>query len=756
MKRRMIALCLAMGLSFTSLSGVLAEETLTDSAAVAVPIAEETLAEEAEVTENEETAVYAEEADAQVPVSLEESPEDELLLELSADLAEVPEEGWEAVSEGFEEVLLEDLIEDPEEEEAQLEEAELATGEIGVGKPNELGLDLTWKITGDHVLCITGTGTTMKDFTDLEQTPWASYIGIQKVDLTQAKNLKHVGAWAFAGLSEVTAVTFPAKTTVDYSIGSKAFYKCSKLQKVVLPAKDKTGGLAKIENSVFQDCKALTSVTLPDTVTSIGDSAFKNCSKLTTVKLPAGLTDLKERAFENSGLTAIVIPEKVTAISASLFKNCAALKTVAFGKKETVIGAEAFYGCSALTAMTIPDTVITIEDQAFESCSALTNIGLGKELTTIGMQAFQMCSSLKSLTIPDKVKTIGERAFYYCTALTSVRFGAAIHTIGKQAFASCKKLSQLEIPQALSKVEENAFADCSALSDNGAVRYSGNQFYKNLIESSSGAGNEALFKDAKWTFVVSLSTAVITLPKDPIVYDGKAKTPAPVVKVGVKTLVKGTDYNVSYANNTNAGTATLTITGINAFSGTATTTFKIEKAANAVGVPNFTKYYSTKAQTFKLGATCKGGATLTYISDKASVTVDASGTVKIKEKYIGLAKITVTAPETANYKAATRVITVKVKPKKPVISKAYRTASTKIRVTWTTQKDITGYEVQLSSKKDFSKYVKKATLKRTTARKTFTGLKKTKTYYARMRSYKVVDGTKIYSSWSKTKTIKKL
>lgn len=154
----------------------------------------------------------------------------------------------------------------------------------------------------------------------------------------------------------------------------------------------------------------------------------------------------------------------------------------------------------------------------------------------------------------------------------------------------------------------------------------------------------------------SLDGATVKLSPASYTYDGKAKKPKVTVTLGGKTLVAGTDYTVAYANNTKAGTAKVTLTGVGEYAGTVTKTFKIAKAAQTITVAN-TECVTKK--TAKLGAKASGGGKLTYKSSNAKVvTVSAKGVVKGVKA--GKAKITITAAETANYKKATKVVTVKV------------------------------------------------------------------------------------------------
>ena len=171
-------------------------------------------------------------------------------------------------------------------------------------------------------------------------------------------------------------------------------------EKVVFIEKYNNKPIKGIDASAFEDCTYITSITIPDSVTSIGECAFYNCSSLTSIELPDSVTNIGDSAFDGcSNLRSIVIPNSVTSI-----------------------GDYAFYDCSSLTSIIIPDSVTSIGDYAFYNCTSLTSITIPEEVASIGDYAFYNCSSLTSIIIPDSVTSIGDYAFYDCSSLTSVTF----------------------------------------------------------------------------------------------------------------------------------------------------------------------------------------------------------------------------------------------------------------------------------------------------------------------------------------------
>ena len=172
----------------------------------------------------------------------------------------------------------------------------------------------------------------------------------------------------------------------------------------------------------FYGHKDLTVITIPDSVTGIGDGAFSGCSGLASITIPDSVTSIGAGAFASCvGLTSITIPDSVTSIGINAFRGCSGLTSVTILGSVTSIGSFAFDGCSGLTSITIPDGVTSIGSSAFSGCSGLTSITIPDSVTSIGDWAFSGCGGLISITIPDSVTSIGTCAclgipLIYCEA----------------------------------------------------------------------------------------------------------------------------------------------------------------------------------------------------------------------------------------------------------------------------------------------------------------------------------------------------
>ena len=213
-------------------------------------------------------------------------------------------------------------------------------------------------------------------------------------------------------------------------------------------------------------------ITIPSTVnynnksysvTSIGNSAFFYCSGLTSITIPEGVTSIGDGAFEYSGLTSITIPESVTSIGNDAFGWCSSLTSVTIPDGVTSIGSGTFSGCSSLTSITIPERATSIGDNAFQNCSGLTSITIPESVTSIGGSAFEGCSALTSVAIPKSVTSIGGYAFYGCKSLTSVTIPGSVTLIDYNAFENCSSLTSITIPEGVTSIGDGTFSGCSGL-----------------------------------------------------------------------------------------------------------------------------------------------------------------------------------------------------------------------------------------------------------------------------------------------------
>ena len=162
-------------------------------------------------------------------------------------------------------------------------------------------------------------------------------------------------------------------------------------------------------------------------------------------------------------LTSINIPDSVTSIGVSAFDGCESLTSINIPDSVTSIGNSAFRSCKSLTSINIPNSVTSIGDSAFDVCKSLTNINIPDSVTSIGKSAFSWCKSLTCINIPDSVTSIGESAFSRCKSLTCINIPDSVTSIGKSAFYECNSLTSINIPDSVTSIGESAFSGCLSL-----------------------------------------------------------------------------------------------------------------------------------------------------------------------------------------------------------------------------------------------------------------------------------------------------
>ena len=261
--------------------------------------------------------------------------------------------------------------------------------------------------------------------------------------------VQSIGQYAFNCCYKLSAISLPASVT---EIGEGAFYQCIELTSFTFPS-----GVTHISSSLFFDCNQLKQVVLPRGAVEIGTNVFYNCYKLQRITLPDGLQKIGGSAFAASGLTSLTIPDSVTSIGAGLFTGCEHLSSVTLPKGLRAVSERLFTGCTALKSVKLPDTVTSIGDWAF-SRSAIASISLPSGLRQIGENAFSSCAALTSITIPAGVTEIKAYTFADCTALARAALPDSVTVIGVRAFAGCTSLTGITLPKNLTAIEGYAFS----------------------------------------------------------------------------------------------------------------------------------------------------------------------------------------------------------------------------------------------------------------------------------------------------------
>ncbi len=282
------------------------------------------------------------------------------------------------------------------------------------------------------------------------------------------KSVTSIGYWAFRDCTGLTSITIPNSVTSVYG----AFGGCTGLTSINVASDNNcyssNNGVLfnkkKTELIGYPAGKSQTSYTIPNSVTSIGDGAFYGCTGLTSITIPNSVTSIGEDAFWGcTGLTSITIPNSVTSIGVRAFRGCTGLTSITIPNSVTSIGNWAFKYCSSLTSITIPNSVTSIGCEVFYHCTGLTSITIPNSVTSIEGWAFDGCTGLTSITIPNSVTSIGSYAFSGCTGLTSITIPNSVTSIGDGAFEYCNGLTSITIPNSVTSIGDVAFCCCTGL-----------------------------------------------------------------------------------------------------------------------------------------------------------------------------------------------------------------------------------------------------------------------------------------------------
>lgn len=180
-------------------------------------------------------------------------------------------------------------------------------------------------------------------------------------------------------------------------------------------------GITSIGPNCFYGCSSLKSIKLPTGLTSMGYECFSGCSSLKSISLPVGLTSLKRECFNGcSSLTSIDLPDGLTSIEHDCFADCSSLKSIKLPAGLTSMGYECFYGCSSLTNIELQAGLTSLEGGCFYGCSSLKSIKLPDGITSLGYDCFGGCSSLTTIELPAGLTSLGDDCFVNCSSLTSM------------------------------------------------------------------------------------------------------------------------------------------------------------------------------------------------------------------------------------------------------------------------------------------------------------------------------------------------
>ena len=414
-------------------------------------------------------------------------------------------------------------------------------------------------------------------------TNYNSYSGSVTIPSSVSYNGKSysvtdIGSSAFRNCNGLTSVTIPTSVT---SIGNSAFYNCTGLTSVTIPT-----SVTSIGSSAFSNCTGLTKLTWNAkncssngsmstskiTQVTIGTSVqvlpsdFVNSSKITSLTIPSSVTSIGNSAFNNcTGLTSVTIPTSVTSIGNNAFSNCTGLTKLTWNAKncssngnmhtsnitQATIGSSVqvlpdyFVRGSKITSITIPTSVTSIGGSAFNNCTGLTSVTIPTSVTSIGVYAFQYCIGLSSVTIPTSVTSIGTYAFQGCTALktlnynaiscedfsnssypffnlniSTINIGSGVHNIPAYFAYGLSAVNNITIPSSVTSIGNSAFQNCSGLtkvtignsvSSMGSKAFVGCSSITNLIWNAKNCSDYGSMPTSNIT-QVTIGSSVQVLP----------------------------------------------------------------------------------------------------------------------------------------------------------------------------------------------------------------------------------------------------